>query len=80
MREENYKDFYEYELIDIEWSINYDLSEDYLPIKVQDDSSIKDSPQEEVNQKIEYAITHLPDGVPLIPPKTKGKKKAPHKK
>lgn len=216
MREENNKDFYEYELIDIEWSINYDLSEDYLPIKVQDDSSIKDSPQEEpllpldsegialgdntdairqrkniitsfwrslrskftdpdlfkvhnlalnediylraisldealshsavnylstkaflrlenvlinarpvgrvetkadtvnqrgfekllimtyeyedigrvkltvglrrrktqeeVNQKIEYAITHLPDGVPLIPPKTKGKKKAPHKK
>lgn len=40
MREENNIDFYEYELIDIEWSINYDLSEDYLPIKVQDDSSI----------------------------------------
>lgn len=36
--------------------------------------------KDEVHQKIEYAITHLAEGVPLMPPKYKRKKKASHKK
>lgn len=36
--------------------------------------------KEDNPQKIEYAITHLQEGRPLLPPKAKEKKKAPHKK
>lgn len=36
--------------------------------------------KDEVHQKIEYAITHLAEGVPLMPTKEKRKKKASHKK
>lgn len=37
--------------------------------------------KDEISQKVEYAVTHLPDGAALMPPKERGKKKkTPHKK